>query len=325
MVITAGPQTVTVGAFTNGEYLVLPAGPSTIAVGPSPNSNIVQIDGEFRPNVAYTLLITGGGEIPPAAHILVDAEQPPAFIPPGTPVETGDRVPPPSPLTRFPVIGITIVSALLVVLGIRKTRLLALALLTLTTGCSQPGSDTDGDPVTSASLPSVPTTAENVDAPEPSTAPSPSHVSVLEIPRFGVTAKVEPLSLADLPLLTSTRDGTAVLPKEVVGEIVELATTTGSSHTFVGHNTSRGGHIAVFEQLPNIAQLDHIITDGSAQSDYTVTTIEQFTKGQLPATLWEPVPIGLDQIILITCSGGRDQTTGLRTHNTVVVAVRPAG
>lgn len=306
--------------YSAGPYIGVASVALSVKVGTGPDNVFLESNAKLERDTTYTVLLTGGGEQPPRASVIVDGTQVHAPPPPGTPVETGDRSATPTdkpkdtrsprPERRAPGLG-------------RRTLLLAAVVTAIGgTGCAErlrrPRREEPGKPPTSTS--SSGSQANDTTTTEPGSQPrTPVSLTAesIEIPSIGVSADVVPVSTADLPALHLSRDGRPVLPKPVAGIVTEL--TTAQAITLVGHNTPRQDLPAVFEHLPDVVPDAEILVSGPDRDHlFTATQSSETPKGQLATALWSPVPSGIMRCVLITCSGGRD-SEGLRTHNWVVV------
>ena len=320
---------VDVARYDDSDYVAIPAGEHPVEVGTGPGNVFLETGIVTSSHTTYTLLITGGGEHPPRTTIIVDGVQLPSPLPPGTPIETGDVALPNSTAARETLVAFIVVCAALGCLTFGRRRW-AIALATLMVcGCAAVTPD-----VCSSSLPPPPPPSSTPASEAPvdtdgagSTAPTgPAREPLVQrasIPSAGISGEVIEVTVADLPYLHTTRDGLPVLPKPTIGIVEELS--DGVALTLVGHNTSKADAAAVFEHLMDaVPRADVIITTEQHELRYVITESFESVKADLPAVLWSPVPAGLERVVMITCSGGRDGN-GLRTHNWVVVAYLDGG
>jgi sortase (surface protein transpeptidase) len=138
----------------------------------------------------------------------------------------------------------------------------------------------------------------------------------LRIPSKGIDSALQRLGLA--------ADGTIAAPtKWQVAGWYDKGPRPGQAGpaVIVGHIDSRSGP-AVFFRLPQLRPGDVIYvdrTDGST-ARFKVTTHRQFPKNQFPADLVYS-PTLKPSLLLITCGGTFDHTTGHYRDNIVVSAV----
>jgi sortase (surface protein transpeptidase) len=93
----------------------------------------------------------------------------------------------------------------------------------------------------------------------------------------------------------------------------------GGSAVLLGH-VDGDGRPGVFFRLGDLAPGDTVtVTDAQGAHDFRVTGREQVAKTALPADFfsWEGPP----RLVLITCGGAFDDSTGHYVDNVVVVAV----
>jgi len=157
--------------------------------------------------------------------------------------------------------------------------------------------------------------------PTPATAPRPAAPVRLELPRFAISARVEPVTVDPTGSLTVPED------PDVLGWWRSGARPGAGRGAVVvdGHVDSARDGLGVFAKLAELDPGDAVdLVDGAGRTRrYVVSGRRLHPKADLPAgEIFDQR--GAERLVLITCGGSFDERLRTYSHNVVVYAV-PAG
>lgn len=162
--------------------------------------------------------------------------------------------------------------------------------------------------------PSTVPTEPAVTYPVATTVPAPVPPASVAIPAIGVTSDVVGVGLVP---------GTTELEVPDIDHVgwyrLGPSPGQGGSAVLLGH-VDGDGRPGVFFRLGDLVPGDTVtVTDTQGSHEFRVTGREQVAKTALPAELFSRE--GAPRLVLITCGGAFDDTTGHYVDNVVVVAV----
>ncbi|MGH9126743.1 MAG: hypothetical protein ACRDZ8_18735 [Acidimicrobiales bacterium] len=335
----------------------VPAGSARLTLSrPGRPGILASLDENLVAGTAYTVLVVGGSALLPVVeHLAVDGVQPPVAVPAGVRINTDG----PAPWQTRPVVAATSASrswasraarsiavvalVAVAVIAVDRTRryrplgktpivlAVLIGVLAVMLGATSCGARTIGGarrnsepPHTAGPVGSSTTIARGTGpagtgptpslgtSPAPQAGASPGPHNQLQV--GSVRADVVPVATSGLPDLPS------LLGPNVVGWVdgSDPIDAPAGTTALVGH-VSFGGKPAVFADLASSkpGEVVRLAGDGVA-STYRVDTVSPYPKGSLPGWLWDPRPIRT--LLLISCGGPIDPSTGLHELNVVVTA-----
>jgi sortase (surface protein transpeptidase) len=311
----------------------VPAGSLEVTAGAPGTAEIYQrIEADLEPDTAYSLFYLGGGETPAHLLLLEDGRQAPDPPAPEVPINTGVPDLHSAPRTPPATLAALLLAGTLLLAGRRMRRgptaaggrpgppprftaflLLVLALCCTACQVSARPSSSGSRPPAGARVDGEPSTTPTTTSTAP--AGSGSVPTGLTIPVLELTHPLIPFATADIPRLPRS------LPLQQVGWL------TGSSRlgeagttAVIGHTTAPGRTPAPFNRLGELATGDQlqVAGDDGTSHAFTVIATEAAPKGQLPESLFAPMPV--PTLLLITCTDGNGPP-GTYRDNLLVTAV----
>jgi len=140
----------------------------------------------------------------------------------------------------------------------------------------------------------------------------------LELPRFAISARVEPVSVDPTGSLTVPED------PDVLGWWRSGARPGAGRGAVVvdGHVDSARDGLGVFAKLAHLTPGDavHVVTGAGQTRRYLVSGRRLYRKTDLPAAeIFDQR--GPERLVLVTCGGNFDERLRTYSHNVVVYAV----
>lgn len=293
---TVEPHTVVPGTVLGtGDVHVTFRHPHTGAV-------VVKRDLRVEEGVAYTLALVGGGEAGVSLAVVEDATQARMVPPPGQPIHTGagDH----SPLVFLAVVLATALGVVALLAARRGAAVGLVVVALLLTGCSPQETPVVAHPA-----------IEQRRNPTPPAPPSPPAAPGVAAPPAGLR-----IARLGLELPVGRLDTVTGLPRSL--PLREVAWLTGTAGAGAVGTTAVGGHTGsgLFARLSALQPGDPLTGTDTAGHSHTYRTVSvtAHRKNAFPQEVWGPQRV--PTLVLVTCTGGKDPTTGLHLDNLIVRA-----